>query len=43
MGEGASLVLVGLSSSDDVTVKINYGVDVLLHRPALHPILPNEN
>ena len=25
-------------SSDGVTIKIPYGVDVLLHRPALHPI-----
>ena len=37
-GEGASLALVGHPSSDGVTIKIPYGVDVLLHRPASHPI-----
>ena len=37
MGEGASLALVGHPSSDGVTIKMPYGVDVL-HRPALHPI-----
>ena len=37
-GEGASLALVGHPSSDGITIKIPYGVDVLLHRPALHPI-----
>ena len=37
MGEGASLALVGDPTSDGVTVKIPYVVDVL-HRPALHPI-----
>ena len=31
-GEGASLDLVG------ITIKIPYGVGVLLHRPALQPI-----
>ena len=36
--EGASLALVGHSSSDGVTVKIPYGVDVLLHQPASHPV-----
>ena len=36
-GEGASLALVGHSSSDGVTIKMPYGVDVL-HQPALHPI-----
>ena len=36
-GEGASLALVGHPSSDSVTIKMPYGVDVL-HRPALHPI-----
>ena len=36
-GEGASLALVGSSSSDGVTVKMPYGVDVL-HWPASHPI-----
>ena len=30
-GEGASLTLVGSLSSDGVTIKIPYGVDVLLH------------
>ena len=37
-GEGASLALVGHPSGDGVTVKMPYGVDVLLHRPASHPI-----
>ena len=36
-GEGASLTLVGHPSSDGVTIKMPYGVDVL-HRPASHPI-----
>ena len=36
-GEGASLPLVGHPSSDGVTIKMPYGVDVL-HRPASHPI-----
>ena len=36
--EGASLALVGDPSSDGITIKILYGVDVLLHRPATHPI-----
>ena len=36
-GEGASLALVGHLSSDGVTIKMPYGVDVL-HRPASHPI-----
>ena len=34
---GVSLALVGHPSSDGVTIKMPYGVDVL-HRPALHPI-----
>ena len=38
MGEGASLALVGHPSSDGVTMKLPYGVDVLLHWPTLHPI-----
>ena len=38
MGEGASLALVGHTSSDGITIKIPYGVDVLLCQPALHPI-----
>ena len=29
-GEGASLDLVGYPSTDDITIKIPYGVDVLL-------------
>ena len=37
MGEGASLALVGHPSSDGVTIKMPYGVDVL-HQPASHPI-----
>ena len=36
-GEGASSALVGHPSTDGVTIKMPYGVDVL-HRPALHPI-----
>ena len=36
-GEGASLALVGHSSSDGVTIKMLYGIDVL-HRRALYPI-----
>ena len=36
-GEGASLALIGHPSSDVVTIKMLYGVDIL-HRPALHPI-----
>ena len=35
--EGVSLALVGCPSSDGVTVKMSYGVDVL-HQPASHPI-----
>ena len=35
--EGASLALVGNPSSDCVTIKMPYGVDVL-HQPALPPI-----
>ena len=34
MGKGASLVLVGHPSSDNVTIKIAYEVDVLLQQPA---------
>ena len=37
-GEDASLALVGHPSSDGITIKIPYGVDVLSRRPALHPI-----
>ena len=36
-GEGASLALVDHPSSDGVTIKMPYGVDIL-HRPASHPI-----
>ena len=36
-GEGASLALLGNPSSDGVTIKMPYRVDVL-HQPALHPI-----
>ena len=36
-GEGASSALVGHPSSDGVTIKMPYGVDVL-HRPASNPI-----
>ena len=36
-GEGASLALVGHPSSDGVSIKMPYGVDVL-HQPASHPI-----
>ena len=35
--EGVSLALVGHPSSDGVSIKIPYGVDVLL-QPAVHPI-----
>ena len=37
-GEGASSALVDNPSSDGITIKIPYGVDVLLHQPASHPI-----
>ena len=37
-GESASLAVVGHSSSDGVTKKIPYVVDVLQHCPASHPI-----
>ena len=36
-GEGASLALVGDPSSDGITIKMPYGVDVF-HQPDLHPI-----
>ena len=39
-GEGASLALVGNPSSDGITIKMPYEVDVL-HRPASHPIFSN--
>ena len=38
--EGASPTLVGHPSSDGVTIKMPYGVDVLSHRPASHPSFP---
>ena len=36
-GGGASLALVGHLSSDGVTIKMRYGVDVL-HQPASHSL-----
>ena len=33
-GEGVSSALVGHPSSGGITIKIPYGVDVLLHQPA---------
>ena len=39
-GERASLALVDHSFSDGIMIGISYGVDVLLHRPALHPSFP---
>lgn len=38
-GEVASLALEGHPSNDGFTTKIPYWVDVLFHRPALHPAL----
>ena len=35
--EGASLALSSHPSSDAVTIKITYGVDVLLHQPVSQP------
>ena len=37
--EDASLALVRYPSSDGVTMKIPYELDVLLHRPTFHRIL----
>ena len=37
-GEGVILVLIDHHLNDGVTVTVSYGVDTLLHRPALHPI-----
>ena len=37
-GESASLALAGHPSSDGITIKMPYEVDVLLHQPASHPI-----
>ena len=39
--ESDTLILAGFPSNDDVIVKAPYGVDVLLHQPALHPIFSN--
>ena len=36
--EGASLAMVGYPLNEGFTIKITYGVDVLLHRPASHSI-----
>lgn len=38
-GEGSYLALVSHPSSDDVTIKMPYEVDVL-NQSALHPIFP---
>ena len=35
---GSSLALVDHPSSDGVTMKIPYGVNIPLHQPVLHPI-----
>ena len=37
MGEGTSSALVRHPSSDDVIIKMSYGVDLLLNQSALHP------
>ena len=37
-GEAVYLAMVGHPSSDVVTIKIPYGVDVLLYRSVSHPI-----
>ena len=37
-GEGASLALVDHPSSDGIMIKIPYGLGVLSHPPALHPV-----
>ena len=37
LGEGASLALVGHLSSDGVSIKIPYEVDIF-HQPVFHPI-----
>ena len=39
-GKGASLVLAGHPSNDGVTIKMSYGLDVILHRPAWYPSFP---
>ena len=38
IGLASSPALVDQPSGDDILIKIPYGVDVLLHRPALHLI-----
>ena len=38
-GEGASLASVDHPPNDSVTIKIPYVVGILIHRPALHPIV----
>ena len=38
LGEGASSAVAGHSSSDGMTIKIPYGVDVFLHWQGSHPI-----
>ena len=35
MGRSASLALVDHPSSDDITINIPYGLDVLLHHPVI--------
>ena len=40
-GQGASLAMVGHPSSDGVTIKIPYGINVSLHQPASYPIFSN--
>ena len=37
-GEGVSIALIGQPFNNGFTVKISYGVDFLLHQPALHCI-----
>ena len=37
--KGVCLTLVDYPSIDGFMIKIPYGVDVLLHQPALHPII----
>ena len=38
LGESASVAFVDHPFSDDISIKMPYGVDVLLHQPASHPI-----
>ena len=37
-GEGTCSAFIDYPSSVCATIKMSHGVDVLLHRPALHPI-----